>query len=132
MLDSTRDSIYELLLSDLQGYAYRRGGAVVGYGYLGKRTGRFALLDASDLPAALAHAETDAASRGDESFGVNVPMLNRVAIAYLLARNYRFGIGLDFISDEPFGKFERYLIGRPPLFILTKPRSAARPFHRGL
>jgi GNAT superfamily N-acetyltransferase len=118
VLDSTRDAIHAFLLSDRQGYLYRRGAHAVGYGYVGDPAGPFALLDASDFPAVLAHAESVEAGRGAARFVVGVPMINRAAITYLLARNFRFDEGGGFcMSDEPFGKFDQYIVTDPPLFI---------------
>jgi hypothetical protein len=45
------------------------------------------------------------------------PLINRAAVTCLLARNYRFEGGFFAMSDEPFGKFEQYIIYSPPLFI---------------
>jgi hypothetical protein len=118
VLDSTRDAIHAFLLGDRQGYLYRRGAHAVGYGYVGDESGPFAVLDASDFPAVLAHAESVLAGRGAASFGVGVPMINRAAISYLLARGYRFDDGFFFcMSDEPFGKFDQYIVTDPSLFI---------------
>jgi hypothetical protein len=120
VLDSTRDAIHAFLLGDGQGYLYRRGAHAVGYGYVNQiagQAGPFALLDASDFPAALAYAESVAAGQGAARFGVIVPMINRAAIAYLLARNFRFDDdGFFCMSDEPFGKFDQYILTDPPLF----------------
>src|SRR5579859_4144489 len=90
VLDIQRDAIHRFLLGDRQGYLFRRGAHAVGYSYVGQRAGPFAVLDESDFPAVLAHAESLAAERGAASFGVNVPMINRAAINYLLDRKFRF------------------------------------------
>ena len=85
---------------------------------MGASNSPFALLDPSAFPAVLAHAENAAAGRGAASFGVNVPLINRTAVNYLLGRNFRFEDGGFFcMSDEPFGKFEQYIICSPPMFI---------------
>jgi hypothetical protein len=39
-----------------------------------------ALLDKGDLPAVLAHAESEAAAQGRAEFGAEVPMVNQVAV----------------------------------------------------
>jgi hypothetical protein len=76
------------------------------------------LLDPHDFPAVLAHAETQAALDGHAAFGVETPMINKVAVDYLLDRGFRLSpfTGL-FLCDEPFGCFENYLFTAPP-FIL--------------
>jgi hypothetical protein len=118
LLTFHRDVDHAFLLSDRQGYLYYRGGQVVGYGYTGPDNGPFAVLDAMDFPAVLAHAETEAAQRGDERFFVLVPMINRVAVSYLLARGFLFAEWFGFfMSDEPFGAFENYIVCSPPFFL---------------
>jgi len=118
LLDFARDADHEFLLGDRQGTLYRRSGRAVGYGYDGKGTGPIALLEASDFPAVLAHAEAGAAARGEQRFGVNVPLVNRAALDYLLARGFQLADVTNFLmSDEPFGDFERYLFTSPPFFV---------------
>ena len=91
---------------------------MVGYAYMGKGTGPIALLHASDYPAVLAQAENDAVERGDQEFGVHVPLINRVAVDYLLGREFHLdGFVVLFMSDEPFGKFENYIICSPDYLI---------------
>lgn len=117
LLDYRRDADHAWLLRDPGGYVYYRGDRPVGYGYLGVRNGPFALLEVSDFPAVLAHAESQAARAGRE-FGLEVPMVNQVAVDYLLARDYRMDSFMAlFMSDRPFGKFENYIVTSPPFFI---------------
>ena len=104
LFEFTRDADHEFLLHDRQGYLYRRGGHVVGYGYVGRDAGPIAVLDASDLPAALAHAENDAVRRDADTFAMCVPLINRAAVTYLLSRQGLLDDGYYlFMSDEPFG-----------------------------
>jgi GNAT superfamily N-acetyltransferase len=118
LFDFSRDADHEFLLGDRQGYLYYRGSQVVGYGYLGTDNGPFALLDARDFPAVLAHAETDAARRGVERFAVIVPLINRAAVSYLLARRFLLAEWFGFfMSDEPFGTFENYIQCSPGFFL---------------
>jgi GNAT superfamily N-acetyltransferase len=117
LLGYRRDNIHTWLLGDRQGYLYYRRDRPVGYGYIGIRNGPFALIDDRDFPAILAHAESEAAVNKRE-FGLEVPMINRAAVDYLLARGYHmdsfFGL---FMSDAPFGKFENYILTSPPFFL---------------
>jgi ribosomal protein S18 acetylase RimI-like enzyme len=117
LLGYRRDATHGWLLSDRHGYLYYRDDRPVGYGYIGVRNGPFALLEADDFPAVLAHAEHEAAEDGRE-FGLEVPMINRVAVDYLLARGFHIDsfIGLS-MSDAPFGKFENYIVTSPPFFL---------------
>jgi hypothetical protein len=118
LFDFSRDADHAFLLSDRQGYLYYRGSRVVGYGYIGPDNGPFALLDPLDFPAVLAHAETDAARRGVERFALIVPLINRVAVTYLLARRFLLaGWFAFFMSDEPFGAFANYIQCSPPFFL---------------
>jgi hypothetical protein len=106
------------LAGERQGFVYRRGGEVVGYGYVGRSSGPFALLDPADTPAVLAHAERTAAERGDAPFGLDVPAVNRAAVTYLQARGYRIDPFLTFyLSDEPLDAFDRYICTTPTFFI---------------
>ena len=117
LLGHRRDADHLWLLRERQGYLYSREGGPAGYGYVGQSSGPFGLLGERDFPAVLAHAETQAAARG-ESFGVEVPLINRAALRYLLARGYRMDSFVAlFMSDLPFGQFERYLFTSPPFFL---------------
>lgn len=118
ILDYRRDADHRWLLQDRRGYLYLRHGRPVGYGYEGAQSGPFAMLHRRDLPAALAHAETAAAQNGREEFAVNVPMVNQTAVDYLLQRGFQLGAFFCyFMSDAPFGKFDRYVNTTPMLFL---------------
>lgn len=105
------------LMAQRDGILYVRDGDVVGYGYTGYYNGPFALLDDSDFPAVLAHAERRAAQEG-RKFGVETPLINRAAVNYLLGRGYRLdSFFAFFMSDEPFGRFDHYLFPSPPFFL---------------
>lgn len=117
VLEHQREVDHLWLLENRRGYLYYRRGEPVGYGYLGQSAGPFALLDEADFPAVLAHAETDAAAE-DYDFGVEVPMINRAAVDYLLQRGCRMdSFFAFFMSDTPFGKFENYIFPSPPFFM---------------
>lgn len=118
LFDFSRDADHEFLLGDRQGYLYFRGSRVVGYGYTGTDNGPFAVLDALDFPAVLAHAETEAARQGVERFALIVPLISRVAISYLLARRFLLAEWFGFfMSDEPFNAFANYIQCSPPFFL---------------
>lgn len=118
VLGHARDLDHVWLLTNRQGFVYRRGGRPAGYGYLGFRSGPFALLEARDFPAVLAHAEAEAARGGRATFGVEVPMTNQAAVEHLLARGFRFDAFFAlFMSDVPLGRFENYICTSPPLFV---------------
>lgn len=117
ILGHHHDEDHAWLMAQRDGYLYLRDGDVVGYGYCGHYNGPFALLQDGDFPAALAHAESYAARR-DRKFGVEVPLINRAAVDYLLSRGYQMdSFFAFFMSDEPFGKFDHYLFPSPPFFM---------------
>jgi GNAT superfamily N-acetyltransferase len=118
LLGHRRDEDHWWLLGNKQGYLYYRGDRVVGYGYVGRRSGPFALLDASDYPAVLSHAENQVTAQGQSHFGLEVPMVNQTAVDHLLARGFIIGsFAAQFMSDEPFGNFENYIVTTPPFII---------------
>jgi len=100
-------------------YFYKRNDQVVGFGYVSKDYyGPFALLNNTDFPAVLAHAETQAHKLGAETVGFETPTTNTIAIDYLMSRGYRIeGFMTSILSDEPFGKLENYLLTSPPFFL---------------
>jgi GNAT superfamily N-acetyltransferase len=117
ILGFRREVDHAWLLEDRQGYLYIRARQPVGYGYIGLRNGPFALLDDKDFPAVLAHAESQASALGGE-FYVEVPLANRAAVQYLLQRSYKISEFTAYLMcDEPFGRFENYLVTSPPFFI---------------
>jgi hypothetical protein len=113
-----RDADHGWLLRERQGYLYEHGGRVVGYGYVGDSAGPFALTDAADFPAVLAHAERVAAGAGRAHFGVEVPMLNQAAVTYLLANGFRIDpFSATLLADGARGDISRYIVTSPPFFI---------------
>ncbi|MFC2030852.1 GNAT family N-acetyltransferase [Chloroflexota bacterium] len=117
LLGFRRDEDHAWLLEDRQGFLYLRRDHPVGYGYLGARNGPFGLLDPGDHPTVLAHAESRAARLGLGHFGIEVPLVNQVAVDYLLARGYRLDTLMTILmSDVPFGDFQRYIFTSPPFF----------------
>lgn len=119
ILGHRRDADHEWLMRDRTGYFYKRDGKVVGYGYIhADFYGPFALREARDFPAILAHAESQAGTLGSERVGFEVPLTNRTAVDYLLGRGYRLeGFLGSIMSDAPFGRFENYLLTSPPYFL---------------
>lgn len=118
VLGHRRDTDHTWLLTERQGFLYYRDGQPVGYGYAGLRSGPFAVLPPNDFPAVLAHAESQAAIAGHDHFGLEVPMVNRTAAAYLLARSFQMdGFMAVLMSDAPFGRFEQYILTSPPFFL---------------
>jgi hypothetical protein len=117
VLGYRREEDHHWLGTTRQGYLYLRDGHPVGYGYTGSSAGPFALLDANDFPAVLAHAEAIAADYGERDFGVETAMINRVAVDYLLENDFQMDSFFElFMTDAPFGKFDQYIFTSPPFF----------------
>jgi GNAT superfamily N-acetyltransferase len=118
LLEHRRDADHNWLASQRQAYLYLRAGQPVGYGYVGPNNGPFALLDAADYPVILAHAESKSAHQGHSHFGLEVPMVNRHAIDYLLANGFHIdGFKAQFMTDGSTVRFTNYIMTSPP-FIL--------------
>lgn len=118
VLGFTRSQEHTFLLADRASYLIHRGEEVVGYAYMGKSTGPIALLDPGDFPAVLAYAENAGAERGDPNLGIQVPMINRAAVDYLLERGFRMDpLPSHFMSHKPLGNLDQYICTSPPFFI---------------
>ena len=118
VLGHVREPVHRWILTTRQGFVYRRKHEIVGYGYLGETgSGPFALLDENDYPAVLAHAESLMAEQGEE-FGVEAPLINRVAIQYFMERRFQLdAFTVLFMSNTPFGRLENYLCFSPIFFM---------------
>lgn len=106
------------LLSDRSLYIYRVDGEIIGYGYVGKQAGPFALHAPQYFPAVIAHAETLSAELGNERIMFVVPSVNTVAISDLLSNGYQIDpFIMHFMSTKPIGRFDHYL-GTDPAIVL--------------
>ena len=106
------------LLSDRAGLLYRAGGEWVGYGYVGNRSGPFALLNDKHFPDVLADAETRAAQRGSTSFELEVPLVNGAAVRYLLAQGFRIDpFAAQIMTNRDFARLEHYIVCNSPYFL---------------
>lgn len=114
-----RDMDHEWLMSTRAGFLLLRDQRAVGYGYAGEPySGPFVMLDEADYPAALTYAEGIALRRGFESFGVDVPMLNRTALKHLLDRGYQMSPFFCFYmcSEQPI-HVDKTIITAPMIMI---------------
>ncbi|NJC98321.1 MAG: GNAT family N-acetyltransferase [Anaerolineae bacterium] len=112
-----RETVHQWIGTTRQGFIYRRGDKVVGYGYVGSSSGPFALLDENDFTAVLAHAESRMAE-ADGDFGAEAPLINSKAIQYFIERKYRIDtFSAILMSNVPFGKLENYLCFSPEFFL---------------
>jgi hypothetical protein len=113
-----RDEDHVWLMKNRSGFLVCRQDRAVGYGYVGRFSGPFAMLDERDYPATLAHAESIAASQGLEEFGLDVPMLNRTAIDYLLRRDYQMSPFFCFyMCDAKPQHVDRTIVTSPMIMI---------------
>ena len=120
LLGHTREADHRWLIGDVdrEGFLFRRGGAVVAYGYVGDRSGPVAALDPGDTEAILAFLESRAAVRGVTDLGFWVPSVNREAMAYLLGRGFRIDpFVTTFFSDDAGASLDRYVVTSPPFFL---------------
>jgi len=119
VLGFRRDADHFYLMQNRSLFLYKYKGHTVGYGYISREyCGPFALLENELFPAVLAHAETQAHRLGAERVGFETPTINTIVIDYLMSRNYRLeGFITSILSNEPFGKFENYLLTSPPYFL---------------
>ena len=119
VLEFTRGEEFRWLLSQREGYLYRRDGRPVGYGFVGATgSGPIAALDAADQVPILRHIEARAATLDREELGLEVPMVNEIAIRHLLSRGFKMDQFLTLLmSSRPFGQFDRF-IGFAPPFVL--------------
>jgi GNAT superfamily N-acetyltransferase len=119
VLEFDRGEELRWLAEQREGFLYRRDGAPIGFGFIGRAgTGPIAALDPSDQPAILRHLEARAAALELEEVSFEVPMVNGVAIRHLLERGFRMDPFYTFLmSSRPFGQFDRY-IGFGPPFVL--------------
>ncbi|HLC05275.1 MAG TPA: GNAT family N-acetyltransferase [Anaerolineales bacterium] len=117
LIGHARPEDHRWLAGDRHGFIFRREGRIVGYGYVGETSGPFALMDADDFPAVLAHAENFARGKWDR-FGIEVPLVNRLAIRHLIRRGYTMdSFTAIFMCDKEFGDFERYIFFGPPFMV---------------
>jgi GNAT superfamily N-acetyltransferase len=113
-----RDVDHQWLRTVREGYLFREGSRLVGYGYLGGAySGPFGVLDEQDWPAVLAHAER-ISSALTPVISLDVPLVNQMAAAWLLGQGYRMSDFVTYyLSDDSGGHFERYIITTPSFFV---------------
>ncbi len=113
-----RDVDHRWLRTVREGYLFREGERLVGYGYVGGvYNGPLAVLDEADWPAVLTYAEGRVAAL-TPVIALDVPLVNRSAAAWLLSQGYRMSDFVNYyLSDHPTGHFERHIITTPSFFV---------------
>ena len=101
------------------GHLFKRDGKPVGFAFLGKgAAGPIAALEPTDLPAILGHVEALALAAGSDRLELEVPGVNEVAIRHLLGRGFHIDPWINLLmSNQPFGRFDRYIGFSPPIFL---------------
>ena len=113
-----RDVDHAWLRTVREGYLFREGSRLVGYGYVGGMyNGPFAVTLERDWPAVLTFAEHRAAEL-TPVMSLDVPLVNRTAAAWLLEQGYRMSDFVNYyLSDGSPGHFERHIITTPSFFV---------------
>jgi hypothetical protein len=76
------------------------------------------LLEPSDFPSVLAHAQRVAAGHGYEHFGLEISMVNQAAVKTLLGQGFRIDPFIAILmNDKPIGNLENYIATSPPFFL---------------
>lgn len=119
VLEFDRGVEFRWLLEQREGYLYRRGGEVIGFGFVSATgSGPIAALAPDDQVAILRHVEARAAALEVAELSLEVPMPNEVAMRHLLGRGFKIDPFLTILmSSRPFGQFDRYVAFGPP-FVL--------------
>lgn len=118
LLGFERDLQHRWLLTQGDCLLFRRAERVVGYAYCTRHgQGPVAALEAGDLPAMLAALETRCAQQG-KPLSLRLPLANRTAVGFALARGYRLGgFAVHVLSDFELPGLDRYAISSPPYFL---------------
>jgi GNAT superfamily N-acetyltransferase len=114
-----RDIDHAWLMAHRRGFMLMRDNKAVGYGYVGNPySGPFVMLNTADYPAALVHAEYLAHELGYATLGVDVPMLNRTAVKFLLNRGYHMSTFFCFyMCDQQPQHVDKTIITAPMIMI---------------
>jgi GNAT superfamily N-acetyltransferase len=111
-----RTDEYSFLFEQRTALLFRRGGRAVGFAFVGvDGVGPIAALEPDDQVPILLEVEAWAAAHGLSSLGFELPMINEVAMRHLLGRGFKIEPPLViFMSDKPFGQFDRFIMFSPP------------------
>lgn len=114
-----RDADYPWLLRERQGLLYRRGHRVVGFAFFSTTgLGPIAALDPADQRFILDDLENRAHVAGVEELSFSVPMINEIAMNHLLGRGFKVDGPVHlFMSNRPFGNFDRFISFAPPIVL---------------
>jgi GNAT superfamily N-acetyltransferase len=117
ILGHSREPDHAYWMAEKGGFLFSRDGRIIGYGYVHLDGGPFVLAQPEDFPAVLAYAER-AAGQVTDRFHLEVPLVNRDAVGWLLANGYQMSPFLSlFMSDSPWGRFENVIFPSPPFSV---------------
>jgi hypothetical protein len=119
VLGYPRHADYPWLFRHREAYLYRRDGRGVGFAFFSETgQGPIAALEPAYQRANLLHLEARAHACGMESISFEVPTINAVAMQHLLARGFKIDAPLNlFMSNVPFGKFDRFMAFAPAIVL---------------
>jgi GNAT superfamily N-acetyltransferase len=119
VLEFDRGDDFLWLLGHREGWLYRRDDEPIGFAFVGPHhSGPIAVREPADQVPVLLHAEGRAAALGVESWSLEVPMVNEVAVRHLLDRGFHLDPFITFLmSSRPFGRFDRFIGFSPPFFL---------------
>jgi GNAT superfamily N-acetyltransferase len=111
-----RHGEYPLLFEQRAALLFRRDGRAVGFAFVGvDGTGPIAALVPEDQVPILLEVEAWAVAHDVSSLSFELPMVNEVAMRHLLGRGFKIEPPLSiFMSNKPFGQFDRYILFSPP------------------
>jgi GNAT superfamily N-acetyltransferase len=100
-------------------YLYLRGATPVGFAFIGAAgIGPIGVSDPVDMPGVLLHVEGRLHELGVDQMELAVPSPNAAATRHLIGRGFRIDSRMSyFMSDRPFGAFDRFIGFNPPLFL---------------
>jgi GNAT superfamily N-acetyltransferase len=120
VLEFPRDADdFRWLLHAREAYLYERDARRVGFAFVSATgSGPMVALEAADQVSILRHVEGRAAELGGGRLGLEVPMVNEVAVRHLLDRGFKIDPFLTILmSSRPFGQFDRFIGFAPPLVL---------------
>lgn len=117
VLGHSRAPDHAYWMDEKRGFLFSREGQIIGYGYVHLDGGPFVLAQAQAFPAVLAFAE-HVAGQVTDKFHLEVPLVNRQAVDWLLANGYQLSPFLSlFMNDSPWGRFENFIFPSPPFSV---------------
>ena len=112
LLGHRRDVDIEFVLQQRPAWVARRAGAVAGFafGAADELTGPIGALDPADMPALLAHVETQAAADGIPEIYFSTPLDNDAAVKHFLGRGYRLdNFMAALLADDDSLQLDRWI-----------------------